>query len=101
MVHEHLEKYGMIGAANAVSLPELSRRLTVKQTTLKRIIRAERIGGALICSNACGYFMPESRAEIAQCYDMMRKAAICRLETMKPFRAALRQQDGQMKLFED
>lgn len=92
MVHEHLEKYGMIGAANAVSLPELSRRLTVK---------AERISGALICSNACGYFMPESRAEIAQCYDMMRKAAICRLETMKPFRAALRQQDGQMKLFED
>lgn len=99
MIYEHLQKYAKIGAQNAVSLQELSRRLSVKPTTLKRIVRNERRNGALICSNIDGYFIPENRAEIAECYETMRRTAISRLETVKVFKAALREQEGQQELF--
>lgn len=101
MIYEYLQDSGAIGAANAKPMQALCSVFGLQPTQLKKTVQQERKDGALICSDAGGYYIAQDRAEIAGFYKATRAAAISRLQIIKPFRAALREQDGQQELFED
>lgn len=68
---------------------------------LQAEIERERVAGALIlskCTEGGGYYLPNSRAEIARYETTLRRRAISTLRTLKTARAALREIDGQQNM---
>lgn len=89
MISEYLTGTGATGEQNAIAQADLCRRLGLLPTTLKRIVQTERRDGALICSSAAGYYMPQDTADIAKFYKETRAAALSRLTSCRAFRQAL------------
>ena len=52
------------GESNAVSVAELCRITGLQDRELRAAIAAERSHGSVICSNAKGYFFPETLPEL-------------------------------------
>ena len=73
-----------IGAAQGKKIQELSKLAGMNERDLRSTIQAERKRGALILSdNIHGYFLPESKTDIARFVRSMRQRAkeICAVAT--------------------
>lgn len=62
------------GEQNAVPLRDLINITGMSGRTVRRMIEAERISGAPICSG-CGYYMPATEDEKARFVRSMRRRA--------------------------
>ena len=99
MLHENPENFSAriydslgIGEENAISAPDLARKLDISTRQLREEIEKERAAGALICSSNKGYFRG-NRQEIRATYELLRKRALGTLAMIKPFADYLQRGD--------
>lgn len=96
MVEELLNK----GKANAITTEELMRACNLEhRRDLTIQIARERAAGALICSTTSGqggYYLPESREEVAEFINSMSNRAKNTFRAVKAAREYLKQIDGQI-----
>lgn len=87
------------GKANAIHLDTLSKITGLNDQTIKAIVKKERIAGALIISDtASGYYMAETRQEIADFIRWTESSAKSRHAILKHFKQALKDIDGQREI---
>lgn len=79
------------GKENALPMQELARMLQIEPRTLRRQIYKERVKGAIICYNRCGYFRPSTVAELEVYVAVQEKRARSTFRSLRAARAALRQ----------
>ena len=77
------------GKKNGISAARLAEILDTDKRYVCSEIEAARRGGALICSGNSGYYIPETKAELQETYEIMRKRALSMLFTMKTTKRAL------------
>lgn len=96
MVEELLNR----GKENAITTDELMRACHLEhRRDLTMQIAKERAAGALICSTTSGqggYYLPESREEVAEFINSMSNRAKNTFKAVKAAREYLKQIDGQM-----
>ena len=96
MVEELLNR----GKENAITTDELMRACHLEhRRDLTMQIARERAAGALICSTTSGqggYYLPESREEVAEFINSMSNRAKNTFKAVKAAREYLKQIDGQM-----
>lgn len=98
MVNELLNR----GKENAITTEELMRACHLEhRRDLTLQIAKERAEGALICSTTSGqggYYLPQSRDEVAEFINSMSNRAKNTFKAVKAAREYLKQIDGQMSL---
>ena len=87
------------GRKNAVTADYLCALFGFRsKRELRRHVQRERMAGAIIASGETGYYIPESKQELAmyvQRSENMAKTIFC---TLKAARAAIQELDDQMEL---
>jgi len=95
MVEELLSK----GKENARTTEELMRACNFShKRELTQQIARERAAGAIICSTTAdngGYYLPATRAEVAEFVDSMSNRAKNTFKAVRAARKYLKQMDGQ------
>ena len=98
MVEELLNR----GKENAMTTDELMRACHLEhRRDLTIQISKERAAGALICSTTSrqgGYYLPQSREEVAEFINSMSNRAKNTFKAVKAAREYLKQIDGQMSI---
>ena len=90
------------GKRNAVSTPELQRIMRFRSVrALRKDIAASRKDGQIICcSPDGGYYLPANREEIREFVAVIESRAISTLAVLKSARAALKETEGQINVFD-
>lgn len=86
-----------VGEQNALHLEGLSIALDCTPADIKRQIKSARMKGAPILSSNKGYWLAESRKEIALFRSRMMRGAFSRLETIARFGSFFDKIDGQLE----
>lgn len=81
--------YIPIGEAHSVSMFDLSLILEVDERTVRSMVMADRINGAVICSGDSGYFLPVYAEDVIQWISRQEAALKSKSKTLKSARAAL------------
>ena len=90
------------GKKNALSTPELQHRMGFRNVrALRKDIAQSRIDGQIICCSADGgYYLPANREEIREFVAIIESRAISTLAVLKSARAALKEAEGQLHVFD-
>lgn len=88
-----LEKYIPVGEKNAIHMDELGKQLGTTAEGAKVLVHLVRPEaekeGKVIASTSKGYFIPDGLDELKHYYNLMRKQAKTRLETIRNVKAVI------------